>query len=432
VDLTAGLLRVAAGRPRPLLVPVPGGTAARLAVERELRRRSWPPAISPAEAGLLVICGVPGTGWAPVLDELWGQLPSPRARVDVRRGEETAAALEAGRVRLADAVAQRADLADRMPAGTGRHGGQTAGGHQMDHAQHMGGHEHEMGHGQQMDHGGHGMHGDHEMHGGMAMPAGLAMAGRAPDRDGLVLDQLHISLGPVLADWPAGLILRVALQGDVVQEAAVEVLDGGGRVEPFWDEPWRQALAGGAVTRGVAARRRAACHLDSLARLLAVAGWDGAALTARRLRDDLLAGVPGRAVDGHFARLSRRVGRSRLLAWLTRGLGVLTPEVAAIRGIGGPALRAGGDVAARWRRWLEETAAALAEVDEPGLLVGDAVGEGPRGPLGAAAGDAPGRALLEVLPELVVGAELAAVRLVVASLDPDIDELAVARELAGA
>jgi hypothetical protein len=426
VDLTAGLLRVAAGRPRPLLVPVPGGTVARLAVERELRRRGWPPAISPAGTGLLVICGVPGAGWAPVLDELWGQMPSPRARVEVRRGEEAAATLAAGRVRLADAVAQRADLADRTPAGTGRHGEQTAGGHQMDHAQHMGGHEHEMGHGQQMDHGGHGMHGE------MAMPAGLAMAGRAPDRDGLMLDQLHVSLGPVLADWPAGLILRAALQGDVVQEAAVEVLDGGGRVEPFWDEPWRRAMAGEAVSRGMAARQRAACHLDSLARLLAVAGWDGAALTARALRDDLLAVVPGRAVAVRFARLSRRVGRSRLLTWLTRGLGVLTPDAAGVHGVGGPALRAAGDVAARWRRWLEETAAALAEVDEPGPLVGDAVGEGPRGPLGDPDREAPSRALLEVLPELVVGAELAAVRLIVASLDPDTDELAVAREPAGA
>lgn len=113
------------------------------------------------------------------------------------------------------------------------------------------------------------------MHGGMAMPAGLPMADRAPDRDGLMLDRLHLPLGPVLPFWPAGLVLHVGLQGDVVQEAAAEVLDAGGRAEPFWDGPWRRALAGDAVSRGAVARQRAACHLDSLARLLGVAGWEG-------------------------------------------------------------------------------------------------------------------------------------------------------------
>jgi len=47
-------------------------------------------------------------------------------------------------------------------------------------------------------------------------------------------------------------------------------------------------------------------------------------------------------------------------------------------------------------------------------------GEGPRGPVG----DAPATGLLEVLPGLVRGLDLAAARLVVASLDPDLDQLA--------
>ena len=38
------------------------------------------------------------------------------------------------------------------------------------------------------------------------------MADRGDDRDGLRLDQLHLPLGPVLPDWPAGLVLRVITQ----------------------------------------------------------------------------------------------------------------------------------------------------------------------------------------------------------------------------
>jgi hypothetical protein len=59
----------------------------------------------------------------------------------------------------------------------------------------------------------------------------------------------------------------------VVQEAEVEVLDTTpvDADVPFWDEPWLHAMAGEQVGRGTAARRLAAAHLDSLARLLGVA-----------------------------------------------------------------------------------------------------------------------------------------------------------------
>jgi hypothetical protein len=262
----------------------------------------------------------------------------------------------------------------------------------------------------------------------MSMPAGLAMADRAPDRDGLKLDQLHVPLGPILPDWPAGLILHTILQGDVIQQAEVEVVDAGVAGEssppgslPFWDEPWLRALAGERVTRGAAARRRAAAHLDSLGRLLAVAGWVDAALATRRLRDDLLAGLDPPAASARFTRLARRLRRSRILRWLTNRLGVLDPGLAAAHGLAGPAGRATGDVTARWLGWLQETAAALdgAGADDP--LAAEGGWEGPRGPLGR--GAASSRALLELLPGLVVGAELAGARLIVASLDPDTDEL---------
>jgi hypothetical protein len=266
----------------------------------------------------------------------------------------------------------------------------------------------------------------------MSMPAGLAMADRAPDRDGLKLDQLHVPLGPVLPDWPAGLVLHTALQGDVIQDVEVELLDGslaedGALVSagrPFWDEPWLRALAGERVTRGDAARRRSAAHLDSLARLLAVAGWDAATLAARRLRDDLLAGLDQPAAQVRLARLARRLLRSRTLRWLTDRLGVLDPPRAAEAGPGGSAGPAGGDVTARWTAWLQQAAAVLEAVGDDRPLTPDGDLQGPRGPLGR--GVWPSQALLELLPGLVVGAELAAARLIVASLDPDPDELVAA------
>jgi hypothetical protein len=118
----------------------------------------------------------------------------------------------------------------------------------------------------------------------------VPMADRGPDRDGLMLDQSHVPLGPALPLWPAGLIVHTTLQGDVVQDASVELLAGGGG--SFWSEhPQARAL-------------------DSAGRLLALTGWTDAATTAHRLRDDVLAGT---AVS--VERWARRVRRSRVLRW---------------------------------------------------------------------------------------------------------------------
>ena len=247
------------------------------------------------------------------------------------------------------------------------------------------------------------------------MPAGLPMADRATDRDGLRLDQLHVPLGPIMPDWPAGLVVHLTLQGDVVQHAEAQALGpGGGR--SFWTEPWRRAAAGESVTAGEAARRRAAADLDSLGRFLAVAGWDDAAAAARRLRDDTLAGVPGSRLQPALRRFARRVARSRTLAWLTRGLGVLPPDDAAAAGAAGPAARVAGDVTARYRRWCAELADAAAALDD-----GSPLGPARTEPLD----DTPVSAatLLATLPRLLNGAELAAARLIIASLDPDLDDL---------
>ncbi|MDT0613642.1 hypothetical protein [Streptomyces lancefieldiae] len=256
------------------------------------------------------------------------------------------------------------------------------------------------------------------------------MAERGEDRDGLMLDRLHVSLGPFLAEWPAGLTLRVTLQGDVIQRAELHAPPVerplGGPADPFWSRPWVRATAGEAVSVGEAARRRAAAHLDSLGRLLAVAGWPAEAVTARRLRDDLLERAPTTAVLPRVSRFARRVGRSRTLYWLTRGIGLLTAEDARAVGASGPAGRAGRDVPARYRQWITDVLADVRRLDDIALL--DPVEqESPRGrwDAGPPGQRPPSAALAELLPRLLEGTELGAARLIVASLDPDPDELAL-------
>ncbi len=485
MDLTGLILRVTAGRPHVLLATVPGGAAVRLAAERLLRARDWPQASTPAKADLLLVAGPDLPELRTALERLWRDMPAPRARVHARTPDEVEAALDSGRALLGSPAVQRESAAPPGEAGghrEGEHGAQErhegddqAPGHDRDgggegeagragdahggpdgeHAPHDAGQDTEAehgdgrqapngqtpdsqdpdgqapdgqdadGHGDHGDHGGHGNHGGHGGHGGgqTDMPGGLPMAEPGADRDGLTLDRLHLPLGPFLADWPAGLTVRLVLQGDVVQRADVDEParpSDDAAVEAFWVQPWFRAASGEPVTVGEAVRRRAAAHLDSLGRLLAVAGWPAEAVRAGRLRDDLLSGAPRAAVAPRLERLTRRVGRSRTLAWLTRGIGVVTAQKAREAGAGGPAARADGDVTARYRQWLADIWHDLPRLEDPAPL-DVAVEESPRGPWSAEA--PPSAALIALLPPLLEGAELAAARLVVASLDPDPEEL---------
>ncbi|MFC6706589.1 hypothetical protein [Flexivirga alba] len=240
----------------------------------------------------------------------------------------------------------------------------------------------------------------------MQMPGGLMMADRAPDRDGLKLDVLHVALGPVLPAWPSGLVIDVELQGDVVQGAKVRVLAAAGDSVRFW-----------ADGTGVAAgRRRAAAHLDSVGRLLEVAGWSGAADRARGQRDALLTetGEPGGEARAEFRRLRRRVERSWGLRRSLAGLGRLGHGDVRRLGLSGPAARAaerGGDAWARLQTWLVEADLALSS----GPV---APAEDPRGIPGHGSG-----ALVAAAAHLLPGLDLGDARLVVASLDPDPDDL---------
>lgn len=399
MDLTKWLLqRISV---RPLVVSTVGGTAARLAVERHVRRRGWRPALSPAEANLLVVAGPRDAAMEPFVEAVFSVVPRPRSRADIADPTEADARLTAaeGQLRsgmLPPGVGQDHHEAahDHQPRADdhGIHGHTTHHGgdheadkshdahdeHAMDHSSqdmgHAGHQAHDMGHdsGHQMDHSAH--HG-HDM-AGMSMPGGIGMADRADDRDRLKLDRLAVPLGPVLPAWPAGLLVRTTLQGDVIQDADVEAVRGPARgTAPFWD------------TVSLDGARGAARRLDSCARLLSVAGWKEAAVAACRLRDELLA---GRDVDGRLARWARRVRRSRTLRWSLSGLGRL--DHAAL----------GGDTADRLYRWLDEaTGSAPATAEDPDEI-------------------------LALLPDLLVGAELAAARLIIAGLDPDLERTRVA------
>ncbi|MGW4023528.1 hypothetical protein [Streptomyces sp. NPDC005009] len=434
MDLRGALRRTATTRPAVLAVTLPGATELRLEAEAEVRRRGWPVADAPAGADLLVVCGVPAPEDAKWLDGIERSMPAPALRIVAGGSGQVAGVLDTARDDLIDrAVTRRgADAADEpgahehgdheghgdgcghgtrhdspLPAASDDRGDQGPGHHRMDHE----------GHGGHMDHMGHDMH-------AMGEVAGLPMAERGDDRDELRLDRLHVPFGPGLTDWPSGLILRLTLQGDVVQDVEVDHLPvPPGRRLPFWDEPWLRAAQGEKVTRDRAARRRCAAHLDSAGRLLAVVGWDDVAARCRRLRDEVLSGASREGLGGDLRRTVRKIGRSRPLRWSIAGLGELSADRARAAGVTGPALAADGDAYDRLLMWLSEVERGVEGLDDARPLAPDDR-TGPRGRIGGPR--APSQVLLDVLPELLTGAEFACARIIVASLDPDLDELALA------
>ncbi|WP_433319866.1 hypothetical protein [Micromonospora chersina] len=270
-----------------------------------------------------------------------------------------------------------------------------------EHAAHAGSehaHHEDMGHGAMthaghggMDHGGMG-------HGGMAhegmdmAPGGIPLASGGEDRDGLEMDLLHLRLGPVLAYWPAGLVLRCTLQGDVIVDAETSLVAA--------DDPTADAeLRHGSED----ARRFAARRCDNAASLLRLAGWDDAADRARRIRDALLFADDLDGPAGQLHRLRRMVGRSWWLRRSLRRVGPLDTHELARRAL--PAAMT-GDVRDR----------LLGMLDRAAHTIGD---QQPTGPSRGVPVDA--------IPDLVRGWDLATARLIVASLD--LDPLAADREV---
>lgn len=352
------LLPWALARPRVLVVDPPASRGLRWAVEDELDRRGWPFALSPADTDLLLVLGPLGPELSAAVELVWSQVPQPRHRHENHADAGIAAQLDAARASLLD-------TGDDVPAEHDMAGHDMAGHDMPEHD--MPGHDMPEG-----DTAGHDMPDGHEMHHGGDV-AGLPMAGTAPDRDGLELDSLQVSLGPVLPAWPTGLRLDASMQGDVLTDVELSWVEGG----PSADEehaprprPRPRALA-----------------LDRLARFLVVAGWPQAARQARHARSGLTVAGP---VDGQAeqaaVRVARRVRRSRPLAWSVAGIPSL-----GTRGTPPDDLEA--DTLRRVYGWC---AVAAGEQQD----------------------DLPKSLTLEQVSTALDGSELGAARLVVAGLDP--------------
>lgn len=262
---------------------------------------------TPRHASVLVVAGHVPTAALAALHVTHDTVPAPRASVVVGPDAahvELGAGLSVPRVELVDALvtAHRDVLAGRRddpaigPAdnpvdwqGVGPHG-----------------------------QGGEGMMG--------GVPWGRPMAMPPVDgRDGLALDRLGLRLGPFLGGLPPLLVLRVGLQGDVLEDVAIDPLAPD-------DEPYTTDLA--------EPGDGADASLVALAELLALVGLRGLARRTARL-------ATASPAPADIATLRRRLDRRFGLRLATDGVGRLDlPGLA-------------GDVTDRWRRWLERAAAAV-------------------------------------------------------------------------
>lgn len=216
----------------------------------------------------------------------------------------------------------------------------------------------------------------------MPMPGGIGLAEGGPDRDGLDLDVLHVSLGPVLRHWPAGLVVHCSLQGDVITEASWDVLAGS--LAEHAESPAHEAAGAirGEGSGGEGLRPFCAEHCDHAATLLALLGCDGLSNRAVRVRDLVLEGVAVAEVVAELDRLAHRVGRSWLLRWSLKDVPGVFERLEAL---------------------LEEARMAL-QSDTGGNHESERF----------TVGDASTR--LHQLPGMITGLDLAAARLVIASL----------------
>jgi hypothetical protein len=274
-------------------------------------------------------------------------------------------------------------------------------------------------------------------------PYGRPLAKKAPDRDGLQLDQLPLRFGPFFPPFPPGLVLRMLLQGDVVQEANVEP-------NPYEAAPEQPVSGDGHRPPGPASIAaielvRARHHLRCLAEALRVHELDALALRSLRLARHLRPG-DRTAVQ----RLGRTLRRTGTLAWATRGVGVVPADLVAGQGLGPvaraaglsedarsedpayqalgfePVVHAAGDAEARWRQRLAEAEQALGLAERAGdATVGrsDPI-ESPRGRRSVGE-PTPSARLLTLLPGVLSGLEWSDAVTTITSLDLDMEEAAV-------
>jgi Respiratory-chain NADH dehydrogenase, 49 Kd subunit len=208
----------------------------------------------------------------------------------------------------------------------------------------------------------HGHGGHHDM---------MAIVGE-PSADGLVMESIELTYGPLGTPLPGGLAIDVTLDGDVVAASAVHALMRADPLDSGRDFPdalspvaWMVALAGTGGWLDIAAveLERAISHvawLRSLGRLL---DWepmvDACAQGLASLQVSREVQRPGRADHDTWLRAAfgspdlaagrealeeivALLGRSRALRWRLRGRGVVTGAEAQEVGLLGPVGRASG------------------------------------------------------------------------------------------
>lgn len=295
------------------------------------------------------------------------------------------------------------------------------------------------------------------------VPYGRAMTGRAPDRDGLELDQLPLRVGPFFAPFPPGLVLDVKLQGDVLQDVAVP---GNAFARPHAPAHVSPGVtgspsAGGGTPVLIAEleRARARHHLCWMAHALHVQGLDALARRALALAVGGADVAPVR-LRADLSALLRLLERSGVLGWATAGVGLIEAAKIAGRGVGPVARAAGlvedarlddpaylalgfepvvqahegrsrtaGDARDRWRQRLAETMQSLTLVERAGAAMAGAGGAPIEAPRGRVVPGRPSSAvLLTLLPELLRGQEWGDAVTTIVSLDIDVREAAPVME----
>ncbi len=237
---------------------------------------------------------------------------------------------------------------------------------------------------------------DMDMDMDMPMPGGIPLASGGPDRDGLEMDVLHVPLGPVLPHWPAGLVVRCVLQGDVIASAQAEIL-------PAAAQPIGDGLVAGDSGRSVDDTRRLAVirRSDAAASVLALAGWSFAAGRARRIRDAVASGTALLDVAADLDKLAQSVGRSWTLRWTLKGITVGDTLAQAENVMG----QSGSEtVRGRLIGWLDEARRTARDDKAEGAYE-------LQNPLALQ------RSLLSEIPRLLNGTDIATARLIIAALE---------------
>lgn len=271
-------------------------------------------------------------------------------------------------------------------------------------------------------------------------PYGRPLAELGPDRDGLRLDLLPLSVGPFFPRFPTGLILEVSMAGDVV-------IDGRIADSPFIDTgvgspagPFLRALSEPVPVAEIElARAREHLRWASLALVS-----QGLHALARRMLRMAATVTPDDAAS--VRAIARRLRMLRVPQWSSTGVGRLAPELLTGLGLGPVSRAAGlnedartadpayvalgfepivmreGDSAARWDMRLAEAAQSLELARSAGdrRTAQTAVVESPRGQLRP--DDAPFQRLQSLVPTLLAGLEWGDAVTTLVSLDLDPEE----------